>query len=102
MLAALEKTALSLAFLLVAASGIVSMYAAVNAFSVYSNLNVFISGLLVILLGIAVGPLFCFIAAYGLVYFSDRSVPFAVAVVAPVLVAWCANAVRLMVGYLRG
>ena len=84
------------AFLIVSASGIVSLYSAVNAMSVYTNLSVFTAGLLVLGFAIVVAPFFCFIAGYGMVYYLDRPVRDAILITAPVLVAWCVAALRLL------
>ena len=83
-------------FTIVVASGIVSLYAAVDAMSVYTDLNVFTAGLLVIVCAIVVAPLFCFVAGYGMVYYLDRPVRDAILITAPVLIAWCVAAVRLL------
>ena len=68
MTAAFIQLTKGLLFFITAATAIVCLYAAINAIAVYTNHTVFVSGLAVILMAIAIGPLFCFIAAYGLIY----------------------------------
>lgn len=96
MTAILTNLVKAIIFAAVSLSGIMSLYAATNAFSVYTNLDVFVSGLLVIGIAVLLNPLFCFIAGYGLVFYSDRTLPVAVAVVVPALVGWCAAVARLV------
>ena len=86
-------------FLVVTASVIVSLYAAVNAAAVATDVNVFVSGLAVIVVGVVLGPLFCFFAAYGLVFDLDLPVWEAVMIVAPTLLAWSAVAGRFLLGF---
>ena len=56
----LAKIAAALA---VTASAVVSFYAAVNAAAVYTDLNVFVAGVATTVIGVVLGPLFCFFAA---------------------------------------
>ena len=85
-------------FVLLAASAILSLYAATHAMAVYTDVDVFLSGLAMILVGVALGPLFCFIAAYGLVNFLDLPTWEAVVLVAPALAGWCVAAARALGG----
>lgn len=84
------------AFLTVSLSAIVSMYSAVNAVAIHSNFNVFFSGLLTVVSGVIFGPLFCYIAGYGMVRYLDQPVSEAVVIVAPTLLAWCFAAGRTL------
>ncbi len=93
------KFAKVVVFLAVVASAMVSLYSAVDAMAVHTDLSVFTSGLLVIIVGVPVGPLFCFVAGYGLVYFLGFPVWEAVLITAPVLIAWCVVAVRTFAGF---
>ena len=88
----------AIVFLVVGASAIVSMYAAINATSIYTNIDVFFSGLLVIAIGVLLGPLFCFIAGYGMIYFLDLPAGEAAVIVLPAFLAWCFIAVRTLAG----
>ena len=96
MASAIINVVKGLVFLIVAASGIVSLYAAVNAASIYTNLSVFVAGLLVIVTGVVVAPFFCFVAAYGMVYFLDQPLRIALVIVAPVLIVWSVVVLRLL------
>ncbi len=88
----------AIVFTVIAASAIVSLYAAVNALSVYTDIDVFLSGLVAIMIGVALGPLFCFIAVYGMVFYLDLPVGEAVVITAPAFVAWSFAAVRTLSG----
>ena len=88
-------------FVIVAASAIVSLYSAVNAMAIYTDVNVFFSGLAIVFFGVFVGPLFSFIAGYGFVYYLDRPVGHAILFTAPALIAWSIVAVRILAGIVR-
>ena len=81
---------------LVAMSAIVSMYAATNAVAVYTNHTVFTSGLMMVAAGALVNPLFCFLATYGLLRYSDVPVVEALALTLPACLAWCVAAARTL------
>ena len=85
-------------FVVVAASAILSLYSAVNAMAIYTDVNVFFSGIILVFVGVLMAPLFCFIAGYGFVYYLDRPVGHAILFTAPALIAWSFVAVRTLVG----
>ena len=78
-----------------------SLYAAVNAAAVYSNVDVFLSGLAMIVIGVVLGPFFCFVAVYGMVFDLDLPAGQAVAITAPAFLAWCVMAWRAIAGLAR-
>ncbi len=98
MASAIIAIAKSVVFLAVSVSAIVSLYAAMDAMAVYTDVNLFACGFLLIVIGVVLGPLFCFFAAYGLVLDLDVPLWQAVAIVAPVFLAWGVIAGRFLVG----
>ncbi len=95
MAAAIITVARFTAFAIIAASAIVTLYAAVDAMAVYTDLSVFTAGLLILVCAVVAGPFFCFIAGYGLVYYLDFAVRDAILITAPVLIAWSVAVLRL-------
>ncbi len=86
-------------FGLVAMSAIVSLYSAINAIAVYSDHSVFVGGLAMVIAGVVINPLFCFIATYGLVRYVNVPLWEAVAITAPACLAWCTVATRTLLGF---
>ena len=87
-----------LVFLIVSASGIVALYAAIDAASVATDHSVFVAGMVIVLIGIAIGPLFCFIAVFGFVRYLGVPLVEALLLTAPIFLAWCFMAVRVLAG----
>lgn len=90
------NVARALVFCLVVACAIWAMYVATDAISVYSNYDVMISGAVAILLLALLNPLFCFICAYGMLYYIDMPAWEVVPIVAVVFLAWLAAFVRML------
>ena len=70
---------------------------AVTATVVYTDLNVFVAGIGIVVIAIVLGPLFCFFAAYGLVYDLDLPVSEAALIVGPILLVWSVVAGRSII-----
>ncbi len=83
-----------LLLVIVAVSGIVSIYEATNATAVYTNHTLFTAGLMMVAAAALVNPLFCFIAIYGLVRYADVSLGLALTLTLPACIAWCVAAGR--------
>lgn len=89
-------------FLITIVCIIVSFYAAVHTINVNSQIDLFLGGLLALLIGIAAGPLYCVIAFHGLSHYLAFTQIGATLIVIPVLGAWCLLAYNATVGLLRG
>ena len=84
-----------LLLLLVVGCAILSFYAAVNAINIHSGHNVFLSGIVAIGLAALLNPIFCFVAAWGMIRYLDVPAWIAISIVLPVGFAWCVAAARV-------
>ena len=87
---------------MVVASAIMTFYAAIHTINVNSQIDVFFSGMLTLLIGIVAGPLYCLISFYGLTHYVAYTPLAATLLVIPILLAWCAMVYNLARGYLKG
>lgn len=87
-----------LLFAIVATSAIVSLYSAMNAVAVYTDHSSFTGGMLMIVAGVAINPLFCYVATYGLVRYLNMPLWEAMAITLPACLAWCVAATRTLLG----